>query len=336
MINSSRLYEAVVMNKTMLFAIAATVSANTWAGTDHLIVKYEKEWKGGAVAHCASGAYSLANADEQTWGGPWGSPQAEAYANAWAAALALVKVQAKAEADFAIYRNVPKGLVKNVNFNGAISSSTMTLALAEGTAEAVGLGDSASYAVSVKGNPWYPKAKAVGTGYAESESAATGSAAAGSIAGSLTQALSNVSVNSFGIRQFKTGLFMGNHTYAASTAEAEAFATALAKTFAAAMTYYRVYGDKHVDVSADYDLAAADALANAFAAALAKGSIYVTLKAEYNMGGFGHKKGYKTEQFNLSGDADVKLACATVAKTDAFAIAGVEEGPTKSEEVGEY
>lgn len=250
--------------------------------------------------------------------------------------MALVKVKANAEADFAIYRNIPKGLVKNINFNGAISSSTVVVTLAEGTAEAVGLGDSASLAVSVQGGPWKPSAGAVGTGYAESESAASGSAAAGSIAGSLTKALSNVSVNSFGIRQFKTGLFMGNHTYAASAAGAEAFATALAKTFAAAMTYYRVYGEKHVDVSADYDLAAADALAHAFAAALAKGSIYVTLQAEYNMGGYGWKKGSKTEQFSLTGDADVELACATLAKTSALAEAGVEKGPTKAEEVREY
>jgi hypothetical protein len=326
------------MNKTMLFAIAATVSANSWAGTDHLMVKYEKEWKGGAVAHCASAALSGPyHAESETWGGySWGTPEATAYADAWAAALALVGIKVYAEADFAIYRNIPKGLVKNIDFKGAISSSTVAVTLAAGTAEAVGLGSSDSFAASISGVPWKASAGAVGTGYAESDSAATGSAAASSIAGSLTKALSNVSVNSFGIRQFKAGLFMGNHTYGSSSAGAEAFATALAKTFAAAITYYRVYGNKHVDVSADYDLAAADALAHAFATALYKGSIYVTLKAEYNMGGFGWKKGYKTEQFNLSGDADVKLTCATYTHAAALAIAGVEEGPTKAEEVGEY
>ena len=322
------------MNKTMLFAIAATVSANSWAGTDHLIVKYEKEWVN-AAGKCSSNAWGPDYSDSyaQTWGGPYGSPEATAYAEAWAAALALVKVQAKADADFAIFRNTPRGLVKNVNFNAAISSSTMTLALAAGTAEAIGLGDSASYAVSITGKPW-AGAAAVGAGFAQSDALGAGASAAYSVAGSLSKALSNVSVNSFGIRQFKAGLLMGNHSYAVATAEAEAVASALAKTFAVAMSYYRTYGGKSVDVSADHDYAAADALAQAFAKAIAKGGVAVSVQAYYNMGGFGWKKGHKTEQFDLTGDAKVWLGCA--AWDDAYTDASVSSSPTKAEEVGEY
>jgi hypothetical protein len=322
------------MNKTLLFAIAATVSANTWAGTDHLVVTYEKEWVN-AAGKCASAAYGpdYSASYEQTWGAPYGSPQATAYAEAWAAALALVKVQAKADADFAIFRNTPYGLVKNVNFNAAISSSTVTLALAAGTAEAIGAGDSASFAVSITGKPW-AGAAAVGAGFAQSEALGAASSAAYSVAGSLSKALSNVSVNSYGIKQFKAGLLMGNHSYAVATAEAEAVASALAKTFAVAMSYYRTYGGKSIDVSADYDYAAADALAQAFAGAIAKGGVAISVQAYYNMGGFGWKKGHKTEQFDLTGDAKVWLGCA--AWDDAYTEASVKAGPTKAEESHEY
>jgi hypothetical protein len=322
------------MNKTLLFAIAATVSANTWAGTDHLVVNYEKEWVG-AAGKCSEAAYSESDAAsfEKIWGGPYGSPQAQAYAEAWSAALALVKVNAKAAADFAIFRNTPGGLVKNVNFNAAISSSTVTLALAAGTAEAIGAGDSASYAVSISGKPW-AGAAAVGAGFAKSESLGAGASAAYSVAGSLSKALSNVSVNSFGIKEFKSGLLMGNHSYAVATAESEAVASALAKTFAVAMTYYRTYGGKSIDVSADYDYAAADALAQAFAAAIAKGSVAISVQAYYKMGGFDWKKGHKTEQFDLTGDAKVWLGCAAWADTSADT--SVEAGPTKAWESHEY
>lgn len=322
------------MNKTLLFAIAATVSANTWAGTDHLVVTYEKEWVK-AAGKCSADAYGpdYSASFEQTWGGPYGSPQATAYAEAWAAALALVKVQAKADADFAISRNTPYGLVKNVYFNAAISSSTLTLALAAGTAEAIGAGDSASFAVSISGKPW-AGAAAVGTGFASSEALGAGASSAYSVAGSLSKALSNVSVNSYGIKQFKAGLLMGNHSYAVATAEAEAVASALAKTFAVAMSYYRTYGGKSVDVSADYDYAAADALAHAFAGAIAKGGVAISVQALYNMAGFDWKKGHKTEQFDLTGDAKVWLGCAAWADTTADT--SVQAGPTKAWESHEY
>jgi hypothetical protein len=324
------------MNKTLLFAIAATVSANTWAGTDHLVVNYEKEWVG-AADRCAKGAWASDDSQDYAaiWGGHYGSPEATAYAEAWSAALALVKVKAHAKADFAIFRNVPRGLVKNVNFNAALSSSVVTVALAEGTAEAIGSGDSASYAVSIQGKPW-AGAAAVGAGFAQGEALGAADASAYSVAGSMSKALSKVSVNSYGIRQFEAGLLMGNHSYAAASAEANAVADALAKTFVVSMTYIRQFWHKSVDVSADHDYAAAQALAHAFAGALAKGSVAVSVKALYNQRGFGHKRGWKTEQFDLTGDAQVWLGCAAWAGAYTDASAVVNPSRTRAWEETEY
>ncbi|WP_139559247.1 hypothetical protein [Methylotetracoccus oryzae] len=325
------------MNKTLSFALAAIfTSANAFADMQTINTKYERAWDGGAKL-CLDRDYDSAPPPWATVYGEWGSPEATAAADAWAGAFALVKVWAKAEAEFKINRNTPRGLVKNVYFDAALSSGTLTVTLAEGTAEAVAGADSSSYAVAFAGKK-DAQAKGVGSGWAAAEGVAGASAFAGSIAGTLSKSLSNVAVNTYGIKNFKAGLLMGNLSFADSAAGATAVADveALSKAFAVAFAYVRQYGygGKHIDVALDVDkdAAAAYAAASAFAKALAFGGAVVSVQASYNQAGHSWKKGWgsNTPEFDLTADAKVVLGCAAYA--DADAVADTAVSPTWGEE----
>jgi hypothetical protein len=325
------------MNKTLSFALAALfTSANAFADIQTIKTKYDRVYDGGAKL-CLDGDYAKAPPPWATVYGEPGSAEATAAADAWAGAFALVKVYASAEAEFKINRNTPKGLVKNVYFDASLKSGTLTATLAEGVAEAVAGADSSSYAVAFAGK----QAAAAGAGWAAAEGVAGAKAFAGSIAGTLSKSLSQVAVNSYGIKTFKAGLLMGNLSFADSVASASTEVDALAETLAVAFAYVRQYGwggGKHIDVALDVDkdAAAAYAAASAFAKALAFGSAVVSVQAYYNQGGHSWKKGWgsNTPEFDLTADAKVILGCAAYA--DADAVTDTAVSPTWGEEKDDH
>lgn len=317
------------MNKKVLLAVAAAIaSTSALADTNHAFTKYERVVAGGckicmAKATDGAGSYSWASVY-----GPAGSAEALAAADAWAEAFAFVNIWARAEADIAISRSTPIGLVKDVDFNAALTSGIITISLAEGTAEAVGAGDSSAYAVTLVGKK-DAAAGGLGAGWASAEGVAGANAFAGSLAGVMSQELAKVHVDSFGLKSFYAGLLMGNIAFAKSDAEVAAVAdvATLAKALGVAFTYVRQHGyDKDgahysVDLDASKDEAAAFAAANALAKAVAYGNVLVTVKAAYQLGGWGWKSGWdiKTKEFDLTANARVILGCAAYADAEAVA-----------------